>query len=361
MVFLLGLAVGVAGHGALVEPIPRNAIDRTLPRRERSPPHLCDCANATGDSCDVAQACYWYSQGCTIGCPTCDHTNGRAQADLCGLGKTPTLNDAAYRSVNVAAEAGSTLDIYRHNPWRAPGSAPVADACGLAGGTPWGADVSEWGDYVNTSFAKHGDRGSELPPTALTTWERGSAVNVTWQITANHGGGYSYRLCPASEPLTEACFQKHPLAFASTTHILAFSDGSKRAARGTFVNTGTLPEGSTWARNPIPARCLGRGCVEGQDAPNCEPCPGTLGSDCTTCGNSPAPGFAPPCEEGDVEGRCSGNQGYSAGGIAGSVVSVRDVLLVPPTLDAGAYVLGWRLDCEATAQVWSNCADILVV
>ena len=37
--------------------------------------------------CDNAQACYWYQQGCTIGCPTCDHVSGRVQVDLCGLGK----------------------------------------------------------------------------------------------------------------------------------------------------------------------------------------------------------------------------------------------------------------------------------
>ena len=115
-----------------------------------------------------------------------------------------------------------------------------------------------------------------------------------------------------------------------------------------------------WARNPIPARCLGRGCKEGQDVPHCASCPGTLGSDCTTCGNSPEPGFEPPCQE-SVAGQCSGNQGLSAGGIANSVVSVRDALIVPVDLAPGDYVLGWRLDCEATAQVWSNCADVRVV
>jgi hypothetical protein len=34
---------------------------------------------------------------------------------------------------------------------------------------------------------------------------------------------------------------------------------------------------------------------------------------------------------------------------------------IPADLKAGKYVLGWRYDCEATAQVWSNCADITVV
>ena len=30
--------------------------------------------------------------------------------------------------------------IYRHNPWRYPGAAPVADVCGYAGGSPSGQD-----------------------------------------------------------------------------------------------------------------------------------------------------------------------------------------------------------------------------
>ena len=39
----------------------------------------------------------------------------------------------------------------------------------------------------------------------------------------------------------------------------------------------------------------------------------------------------------------------------------RDMVKIPADLTAGKYVLGWRYDCEATAQVWSNCADITVV
>ena len=181
------------GHGALVNPLSRNAIDRSLPWSQRTPRSPCTCANTTagsapapGAGCDNAQACYWYSQGCTIGCPSCDHVNGRLQEDLCGLGVKATLNDPALRTVNRNATAGSIYDIYRHNPWRYPGSAPVADACGLAGGTPWPENVSEWGDYVTTHFAKHGDNGSALPelPTGAV-WQIGSEAEVTWQITAN--------------------------------------------------------------------------------------------------------------------------------------------------------------------------------
>jgi len=72
--------------------------------------------------------------------------SGRRQIDLCDSGQNATVNDPLQRSVNRGAEAGSPEDIYKHNPWRYPGNAPVADVCGLAGGTPWGPDAPEAGD-----------------------------------------------------------------------------------------------------------------------------------------------------------------------------------------------------------------------
>ena len=64
--------------------------------------------------------------------------------------------------------------------------------CGLAGGTPWGADALEAGDYVNTTYAHHGTRGSTLPkmPTG-TVWKIGGEAPVSWNVRNNHGGGYS--------------------------------------------------------------------------------------------------------------------------------------------------------------------------
>jgi len=376
---LLSFVAAVLGHGALVHPLPRNAIDRVLPRDKRTPVHDGSaCTNLTGgaEGCDIGQAQYWYNQGCFIGCPECDSVSGRRQVDVCGLGKQPTVNDPGHRSVNRGAPAGSDLDIYKHNPWRAPGAAPVIDACGLAGGTPWGDNVSEWGDFVATPYAKHGDRGSQVLP-ALPNgvrWEVGGEVEAVWQIGANHGGGYSYRLCPASEALTEECFQKHPLEFVKGKQALIFPNGTRLPVGGTFVSDGTTPLGSMWALNPIPPRCLGGAnfsnetnfCHTGNVYPNCSPCPGTPGSDCTTCDNSPEPSFEPPCTESAVNTSvdyqvCSGNQGHGMGGVNKNPVAVVDTLRIPAALKAGAYVLGWRLDCEATAQIWTNCADIQIV
>lgn len=103
------------------------------------------------------------------------------------------LPDAGI-AVNRNAVRNSKFDIYRHNPWRAPGNAPVADACGLAGGTPWGEKATEEGEYRNTTFARHGMKGTDLPelPTGVE-WKIGGEAEVSWNIDFNHGGGYSYR------------------------------------------------------------------------------------------------------------------------------------------------------------------------
>ena len=359
---LVCYSAAVAGHGTMVSPLPRNAVDRILPYYERSPKHPCSCANVSGAPCDIGQSCYWYSQGCTIGCPTCDSVSGRRQVDLCGLGWGATL-PSKYRTVNRDSVPGSKFDIYKHNPWRSPGSAPVVDACGLAGGTPWSANVSEWGDYVTTPYAKHGAKGSELKPLGApaTIWRRGGTAEVTWQVVANHGGGYAYRLCPIDKSLKEACFQEHPLEFVRGQQRLLFANGTMLPIGGTYVKEGTYPAGSSWARNPLPPRCLGEACYTGRP---CVPCPGTPSSDCTSCDNTPEPSFEPPCNEGDMPGLCSGNQGGPVNVTAAhyypgvSPVSIIDVLAIPAALTPGKYILGWRLDCEATAQVWTNCADV---
>jgi len=372
--YLLGRA---EAHGALVHPRSRNSIDYEQVNCDAGSDHCAANAKGTGcvnythptEPCYNGQASFWYSQGCFIGCDECDHKSGRRQTDLCGSGKAATLPDYA-RSVNRNATRGSALDIYKHNPWSAPGSAPVADACGLAGGWPWGNDGGEAGLYVNTTNARHGQNGTTLLPTpAAAEWVIGGEAEVSWQVRNNHGGGYSYRLCPASEPLTEACFQRHPLAFQPSLSTLAFADGSRVAYRPTLVSEGTQPAGSTWARIPIAPTALGPICIPGPGddpaAPNscakannhadsepcgCTPCPQTPGSDCSRCDNCGTPAFEPVATHG----------GRPVMGV-GPVVGMNDVVKVPGTLPPGRYVLGWRYDCEATAQVWSNCADITLV
>jgi hypothetical protein len=70
------------------------------------------------------------------------------------------------------------------------------------------AEVGEAGDYTNTTYAHHGTRGSTLPHMDTgVVWTLGKTAQVTWQVLNNHGGGYSYRLCPLEDELTEACFR----------------------------------------------------------------------------------------------------------------------------------------------------------
>lgn len=108
--------------------------------------------------------------------------------------------------------------------------------------------------YQNTTHARVGDRGSALPHTPSgVTWAAGSAVEVAWTLQANHGGGYSYRLCPLGEELNEACFQKYPLNFfGPSTFRWGGEGGHRQAFTPTVVSEGTTPPGSQWAKNPIP-------------------------------------------------------------------------------------------------------------
>eukprot|EP00928_Gymnodinium_smaydae_P057979 TRINITY_DN41202_c0_g1_i1.p1 TRINITY_DN41202_c0_g1~~TRINITY_DN41202_c0_g1_i1.p1 ORF type:complete len:381 (+),score=39.91 TRINITY_DN41202_c0_g1_i1:46-1188(+) len=365
--FLASSAVGVAGHGAVISPRSRNSVDFLV--GVNVPAHWPsdrECTNITGGPCNNGQAAFWYSQGCFIGCPECDHLSGRIQKDLCGLGKQGTL-DPKYRTLNRNSTAGSPEDIYKHNPWRAPGQAPVADACGLAGGTPWKAEVSEAGVYTKTKYAEHGMKGTLLKPledgVKAAQWTIGGQAEVTWQVENNHGGGYSWRLCPADEPLTEACFQRHQLDFVQDGQGIVFKNGTVMPVQGTFITEGTYPVGSMWSMLPIPPDWLGPRCLPGPNdtasTPNacepwenhnvdgpCKPCPGTPGSDCSRCDNGPTPSFPAPYPH--VVG-CDHSH------------AIKDVVKVPSDLKPGKYILGWRWDCEASAQVWSNCADIELV
>lgn len=61
---------------------------------------------------------------------------------------------------------------------------------------------------MNTSLSHEGDLGSELPAMpSQAYWKVGSQVEVGWTVSAHHGGGYAYRLAPASAPLTEETFR----------------------------------------------------------------------------------------------------------------------------------------------------------
>ena len=125
------------------------------------------------------------------------------------------------------------------------------DACGMAGGSP--REVFNAGAYNATKYAKIGDLGSRVLPVrpSGTVWERGSVATTRWQQTAAHGGGYIFRLCPRSEPLTEACFRRLPLEFAEPyRHVARFKNSSlDRVIKATPVTDGPA---KGWMRLPLP-------------------------------------------------------------------------------------------------------------
>ena len=211
-------------HGAVVDPPPRQAIDRNLPPwngpvpkalpNVDKAPAWCAVAGEDGQlSGQNAQACFWFSNGCAVGCPKCDG-NARGPIPGCGnqtaanpptpwgrnkvgpngvvctpeesTGVKPTMCDPNLRSINRHAECGGPLDWYYYSPWRYPGYAPIIDPCGVAGGHrppkgPFG------GIYFNTSHASLGDYGSVVLPAmpSNTSWKAGATVQVTWTIEAN--------------------------------------------------------------------------------------------------------------------------------------------------------------------------------
>lgn len=157
------------------------------------------------------------------------------------------------------------MDIYYYSPWRAPGSAPVIDSCGIAGGRLPGQGIGGAGaQFENSSVAKLGDAGSKLPAgPSQAAWRAGQAYEVGWTVTAHHGGGYSYRLAPADGPLNEVTFGKRPLDFVGPGILRWGGDRSTQLeydpiGKGWQTNVGTVPAGSTWRKLPIPTILWGR-------------------------------------------------------------------------------------------------------
>ena len=350
---LVAIVGTVWSHGAVVDPPPRNAIDHDIPPWSGGVPNpipgvdaWCPFAsNLTSDSTlsgSNGQACFWFSNGCSIGCPECDGTTRgpipnipefAKKMDVCGKGYKATICDSKYRTVNTGAKCGADNDFYYYSPWRAPGSSPLFDPCGMAGGTPKAGGYGAV--YKTTPHAKQGDLGSKtLPETPSgTTWKTGTNVDVAWTIQANHGGGYQYRLCPKSQPLTEECFQRIPLTFVGMQSF-KWGDGTQIYFEGTYVSKGTVPKGSTWAMNPIPR------------------------NDTEQTGQS----FRPRCKEIPDCGSTSVMSKCLCSGMWGPYdLKIVDTIHLPHELLAGDYVLGWRWDCEESTQIWSSCSDVTIV
>ena len=368
------ITLATLGHASMIMPPARNSIDSELPAWSHGKhpetgviePYNCACTNGTEAECNSGQSCFWFSQGCTIGCAACDGNGQRYPSwDHCpGTPNKPpaTYLDKKYWTANTNATVGSTEDIWRFNPWRAPGHAPVFDACGMAGGNY--VEVFNAGAYNATVHAKQGDLGSKVlkPRPSGTVWKRGDTVKARWQMTARHGGGYQFRLCPADAPLTEACFQKTPIPFAKPArHRVLFKD---REVDLPALVVGDESPAAGWMRMPFPnfdvhpcdyAVPAGSHC--GNVCPKCGPPEYAADAACPTPCSKQFPGLPD-----DVSADPAVfPEPLPRGGDDFHSYAVEDSLVVPSDLPAGDYVLGWRWDAEMTSQVWSTCTDITIV
>ena len=370
---LLLACAGVAhGHASVIMPPTRNAIDGYMPGTPwsggRHPPtgwimpYEGTCTNGTS-ACNSGQSMFWFNNGCTIGCEACDGNGARVpNRDACPGRPKPAAElmiAPEYRTTNQHSAFGSEQDFWRFNPWRAPGQAPVYDACGMAGGAPTaGFNAAE---YNTTRYAKQGDLGSKVLPRRPTgtVWRRGATARARWQQSANHGGGYRYRLCPADAELTEACFQQTPLDFAGDTLTIRYPDPSKdKVINATVVAAGG---GKGWMRWPHPnynkGQCdyaVPRGQHCGDHCPGCVS-PYYLADDACPCS---CPDQYPGLPQGNTDPATFPDQ---TGGDPNRDFVVEDTLRVPANITPGDYVLGWRWDCEMTSQIWLSCSDITII
>lgn len=314
--------------------------------------------------------CLWFNEGCTIVCPTCIGLNVSLTNSTCGRPGTATL-DYKYRTIFNATLDG-VEDFTAEHPWRAPGTAPVYSPCGLAGGSFDPDDGEGAGAWTPTGI-EVGFDGRKLPPAPgpKTIWPAGSVQEVAWSLRANHGGGYSWRLCRRSaniSEMSEECFQRQQLDFVGDVTWIQYGDtaipygkANRTAVPAVRVTDGTFPKGSMWTRNPVPT------------------CKGAYGGAQLHGGCEDGPMFPPPMDAEDMPGVAQrGLYGYGQARCTSrlpgrecepeehefwgrrfnfNLVDLVQVPMLPP----GDYVLALRWDCEQTPQIWSNCADVTIV
>lgn len=293
----------------------------------------------------------------------------------------PTL-PVKYKSwADDYAPFAPDANMTHYNPWNAPGWAPVESSCGLAGGYYESKNGFPGnGGYPPIGVAQGFD-GVNLPVVERVVWEAGSEQEVAVSVHANHGGGYSYRLCPEQNEygrLSEECFQKIPLDFASPFSWVQWGDdkSTRKQFEAVTVSEGTKPEGSQWRRFPMPAcsnffggdaggKPDGHGPV--QSGPECAstqfspPVAGLFGYGLTQCifparpGTPSVGGHGPAGRDREA---CSDEEVKMVAQFFN--VNFIDTVKIPSDLAPGNYVLSWRHDCEQSPQVWASCADIKI-
>jgi hypothetical protein len=205
---LLSAPLLIAGHGAMVYPPPRSAHNQTLDARNRcgasDPYSKTNSQTSLGDGeyCGIGclgEACLYYQIGCYAGCGTCSLTGKdlyptQADLDLANnckpieptLGGGDPVHERELRTHNVDSSS-SMGDWTKVNPWRAPGTAgmgnPNFQPCGINSG---GAASFSNPETTAKDVPKAGP-GTALPKIGHgPVWTRGTTVEVSWAIYANH-------------------------------------------------------------------------------------------------------------------------------------------------------------------------------
>jgi len=190
-------------------------------------------------------------------------------------------------------------------------------------------------------------------------------------MRANHGGGYSWRLCPRSANISEMgeeCFQRQQLDFVGDVSWIQYGEtavphgkANRTAVPAVRVVDGTFPKGSMWTRNPVPL------------------CKGAYGGAMMHEGCLDGPQFPPPIDAEDMPGVAQrGLYGYGqarcTSHLPGKECSPEEYdfwsrrfnfnlidLVQVPMLEPGDYLLAFRYDAEQTPEIWSICADVTIV
>lgn len=333
--------MSVMAHGVMYEPPVRASAGLALLRPT--------CAGAS---------CLWFNQGSTIGCPECTGNSGLpTDAPDCKEHAEPTIKfeDKELRTYALN-EIYRLKDYTKYHPWRYPGSSPIEDPCGIAGG--WNTTGAPFAGGDSPPGVAQGARGSvgpyAMPLLSETVWVAGSEAEVAWSITANHGGGYQYRLCPLDQYQEggEACFQKTPMRFVGETQWIQFGHGmdvNNRTEIPATTVTGDMvvPAGSTWRKNPVPP-CntpISGGAIKSPcNGPTFEPpIPGLYGFGPGACGSN-------------IDGSECSPEEFAERNFDFGIVDKVEV----PDVPEGQYVLAFRWDAEQTNQVWTSCADVTI-
>jgi len=354
---------GAAGHAEITWPPPLSQGNMDKAGSCKGPDPSRTLQNGT---------CLWFNEGCTIGCPTCVGLKVPLAGSSCDRPGTATL-DARYRTIfNVTV--GNDTDPTAEHPWRAPGTAPVYSPCGLAGGSDE-PDIGDGTGAWTPNGVKVGFDARSFPPLAgpRTLWPAGSTQEVAWAMRANHGGGYSWRLCPRSanvSEMSEECFQRQQMDFVGEVSWIQYGEtavpygkANRTAIPAVRVVDGTFPTGSMWTRNPVPvcggssSPLCGAQMHEGCDRPmfpppiDAEDLPGVVQRGLYGYGQARCTSRLPGKECDDEEYEFWGRR------FNFNLIDLVRVPIVPP----GDYVLAFRWDCEQTPQIWSTCADVTIV